>query len=77
MTTPRAEIAANVRAEAGRRRVTQADIARHLMLDRSSMAKRFNGQRDFTAVEIALISRFLDVSPAALLHCRTQAARAS
>ena len=41
------------------------------------MAKRFNGQRDFTAVEIALISRFLDVSPAALLHCRAQVARAS
>ena len=75
--TTRREIAANVRAEAARRQVTQRALADKLHIDTSSMAKRFNGQRDFTAVEIALISRFLDVSPEALLHCRAQVARAS
>ena len=68
--TTRRDIAANVRAEAARRQVTQRALADKLHIDTSSMAKRFNGQRDFTASEIVSIAKLFQVCPGVLLGGR-------
>lgn len=67
MSTPRAQIAANVRAETARSMKTQSQVARHLGIDKSSMAKRYNGQREFTGTELVTIAAFLDIDVMNLL----------
>lgn len=66
-----ANLAANVRAEAARRRVSQAQIAQHLGLDRSAVSRRLSGKTEFSSSELARISDLLEVPVAELFGERS------
>ncbi len=60
-------VAANVRAEAARRRVEQRDIARALAMSRAAVSDRFRGRTPWTLSEVEGLARFLRVSLEELL----------
>lgn len=55
-------IAANVRAEAARRQVTQTMLADRLGLTQPGMSRRMLGRVPFSAAELAAVAEVLSVS---------------
>lgn len=68
------QVADNVRAEAARRRVSQAALARHLHLSQQSLSRRFLGYIAFDVNELAAIAEVLEVPIEALYGTATSAA---
>lgn len=60
-------IAANVRAELGRRKFTTIEAATRLNMHPNSMRSRLNGEVEFSGSEIVTLATWLGVSPAALI----------
>jgi transcriptional regulator with XRE-family HTH domain len=60
-------VAANVRAELARRRISQTTVAQRLGVSRQNVAQRLNGRVDFRVSELVAIAALLDVPVTALL----------
>jgi transcriptional regulator with XRE-family HTH domain len=60
-------VAANVRAELARRRISQTTVAQRLGVSRQNVAQRLNGRVDFRVGELVAIAALLDVPVTALL----------
>lgn len=60
-TNRRDEIAANVRAEKGRRRVADADIAHVLGISRPAANERLNGKTHFRIEELEQLAEYFQV----------------
>lgn len=60
-------VAANVRAERARRKVTQRDLADRLGVTQQAISLKLSGARPFTAGEIATVADVLEVDPGTLL----------
>jgi transcriptional regulator with XRE-family HTH domain len=60
-------VAAAVRAEVARRKVTQQQLAELLGVHQMSVSRRLNGQTPFTAAEILTVAEFLGCDPALLM----------
>lgn len=73
-TTPSQAVAANVRAEMARSRVSQSAIAKHLGIGQTAVSRRLTGDVAFDVNEVAAIAAFLDVPLATLMPLPTVAA---
>jgi transcriptional regulator with XRE-family HTH domain len=62
-----ASVAANVRAELARKRITQMEVAACLGVSRQNVSQRLNGRVDFRVSELVAIAGLLDIPAAALL----------
>ena len=62
-----ADVAANVRAEAARRRVSQTDLARALGVNQSTISLRWRGIREWTLSDIEVVARYLRTTTSVLL----------
>jgi len=60
-------VAANVRAELARKRISQTKVAEHLNVSRQNVAQRLNGKVDFRVSELIAIAGLLDIPVAALV----------
>ena len=60
-------VAANVRAELGRNRISQVKAATAIQMSAPALSKRLNCQLPFTIDEIDALGVLLGVNPAALL----------
>ena len=60
-------MAANVRAEFGRLRITQATAATATSISEAALSKRLNAKIPFDVDELAAIASLVGVEPAALL----------
>ena len=68
MQNPHAErVAASVRAEVARRKVTQQQLADLLGMHQMSVSRRLNGHTEFTVSELATVAEFLGVPVASLI----------
>jgi transcriptional regulator with XRE-family HTH domain len=56
------DVAANVRAELARRRITQTDVAERLGVSRQNVAQRLNGSVDFRVGELISIANMLEIT---------------
>jgi transcriptional regulator with XRE-family HTH domain len=65
--TPRTDVAANVRAELARARITQSRLAEVAPFSQSSLSRSLAGLRSFTVAELTWIANYLDVPVATLL----------
>lgn len=65
--TPSAIVAANIRAEMGRRMTSQAGLAEKMGRTQQFLSRRLTGQTNFTIEEIAQIAAILEVSVSTLL----------
>jgi transcriptional regulator with XRE-family HTH domain len=75
---PTAEgVAAEVRAEMGRQRKTQAELARALRMHPATVARRLDGSTPFDVAELVDLGAWLGVPAAALLARAEQVAAAS
>lgn len=61
------DVAANVRAELARRRITQTDVAQRLGVSRQNVAQRLNGSVDFRVGELISVADMLGITIAELL----------
>ena len=61
MDTLAARVAANVRAAAGFRGVTQTDLARALGTNQSTISHRYRGKQEWSLSELDAVARFLRV----------------
>ena len=61
------DVAANVRAELARRRITQTDVAQRLGVTRQNVAQRLNGSVDFRVGELIAVADMLGITIAELL----------
>jgi len=66
-TTPAHTVAANVRAEMARRRVSQSALAKHLGMAQTAVSRRLTGVVSFDVNEVAAVAAFLDVPLASLM----------
>lgn len=55
------QIAAAVRAELARARITGRDAAQLVGIDATTMSRRLNGHYSFTARELVILARTLDI----------------
>lgn len=60
-------VAANIRAELARQRVSQAQVAERLGLSQAAVSRRLSGQTPFEIDEVAEVASLLDVAPSHLL----------
>jgi len=60
-------VAANVRAELARHRISQTAVAKHLGVSRQNVAQRLNGTVDFRVGELITIASLLNIDPSAFL----------
>lgn len=60
-------VAANVRAELARKRISQTEVAARLGVSRQNVAQRLSGRVDFRVGELVAIAGLLDIPVAALL----------
>lgn len=67
---PREYVAANVRAEAARRRWSQADLAGRLGVSQETLSRRLTGRVVIDVDELVDMAAALGVSPAELLTRR-------
>jgi predicted transcriptional regulator len=65
-TSPTAQVAGNVRAEMGRRNVTQMHLAQELGLTQAAVSRRITGKVPFNIEELAAVAVILDVTVAHL-----------
>lgn len=70
-------LAANVRAEVARKRITQQAIAEHLGLDQRAVSRRLLGRVEWSAVQVACLAELLEVELSALLVPPTELANTS
>jgi len=61
----RERIASNVRAEVARKGVPQSALASALEMNQAGVSRRLSGRIDFSATELAVLARLLQVSVAA------------
>jgi transcriptional regulator with XRE-family HTH domain len=61
------DVAANVRAELARHRITQTEVAERLGVSRQNVAQRLNGTVDFRVGELISIASMLGISIADLV----------
>jgi transcriptional regulator with XRE-family HTH domain len=65
------DVAANIRAELGRRRVTYRELAKRLAdrsdLNEVTLSRRLNGQIEFRHTELIAVAEALDVPVSVLL----------
>jgi transcriptional regulator with XRE-family HTH domain len=61
---PRYKVAAEVRANLARHRKTQTDLATHLGISVSTLARRLSGDVAFDTDELALVADFFGVEVA-------------
>lgn len=76
MTTPRGvgdTLAANIRAEMARRRITQSRVAKALGVSQAAVSRRLVGTAAISAVELTQIADLLEVPVAELLGQRNAA----
>jgi len=66
-TTTANRIAANVRAEMGRRQITQTGLADVLNLSQTAVSRRLSGQVPFNVEELARIAAALNVDLSVLV----------
>ena len=62
------DVAAHVRAELARRRITQTDVAQRLGVSRQNVAQRLNGSVDFRVGELIAVADMLGITIAELLN---------
>lgn len=74
MTKHMKGIAAEVRAAAARKGLSQADLGIVLSLGRLAVSRRLNGHQDFTVDELFKLSTALDVDIADLIKAGDEAA---
>lgn len=77
MSTPRTtteRVAAEVRAQMARKRVTQTDLAAALGVSQMTISRRLNGRAPFDVEELAAVALALDVPLATLVTEPTAAA---
>jgi transcriptional regulator with XRE-family HTH domain len=67
MTTTSTRVAANIRAELGRQRISTAHVRQLLGMSQSSLSRRLLGQYPLNVDELTTISEFLGVDPLVLL----------
>lgn len=60
-------VAANIRAELARQRVSQAQVAERLGLSQAAVSRRLTGQTPFELDEVATVADLLAVAPSHLL----------
>lgn len=65
MTT--SEIASNIRAELGRKRISQRELARQLGISPTAMHMRLRGETRIPSDELVQIAQLLELDPAELL----------
>lgn len=65
--TPRERVAANVRAEVGRRQITQAAVAEVLGKSQQTASKKLRGQVAFDVDELEALAQHFGVPVAALV----------
>ena len=70
MDTFGAQVAANIRAEAARRGVTQTDIAMHLGMNQSTISERYRGKREWSLAEIEAVALLLRTTTSVLCAIR-------
>lgn len=63
----RETVAANVRAELGRSRISQANAAAAIQMSAPALSKRLNSQLPFTIDDLEGIATLVGVDPVALL----------
>jgi transcriptional regulator with XRE-family HTH domain len=61
-------VAANVRAELGRSRITQREAATRIGVSQGALSKRLNGYLPFDVRELELLAALLHVSADSLLR---------
>jgi transcriptional regulator with XRE-family HTH domain len=54
-------VAANVRAELARHRISQTSVAKHLGVSRQNVAQRLNGNVDFRISELITIAELVGI----------------
>lgn len=64
---PQTNVAANVRAELARKRITQTKVAARLGVSRQNVAQRLSGRVDFRVSELVAIAELLEIPVTALL----------
>ena len=65
-----ARVAANIRAEAGARRMSQSELARRLGWAMTTVNLRWTGQRDWQVSDIEEVSKIFGIDPVTLLANR-------
>ena len=60
-------VAANVRAELARKRISQTEVAARLGVSRQNVAQRLSGRVDFRVGELVAIAGLLNIPVTALL----------
>lgn len=65
--TPNQIVAANIRAEMGRHRITQSTVAAHLGISQPSVSARLSGRTSIDVDDLFAISELIGVAPADLL----------
>ncbi len=65
-----AQVAENIRAEAGRRGVNQSDIARALGIAQAAISERWRGRREWRLNEIEAVARLLGTTTSTLCAIR-------
>ncbi len=73
-TSPAEQVAATVRAEMARRRVTQTALADVLGMTQTALSRRISGAIPFDVNELHAIAEHLGLPPAALLGQTVSAA---
>lgn len=66
--TPTQLVAANVRAETARLRISQARMAEAMGLTQQAVSRRLNGLVPFGIDELYIVADILDTTPAALMQ---------
>ena len=66
--TPAQQVAENVRLAMAQKRVTQAEMGRHLGLSQTSISKRLAGSLPFDVAEVAAVADRLEVPVEQLLR---------
>lgn len=66
-STPRAAVAANVRAAAARHRLRQSDLATIVGLSQQAMSRRLSGEVAFDVDELHALASHLEIPAAQLL----------
>lgn len=62
-------VATEVRAEMGRQRKTQVDLARLLKVHQATAARRLDGSKSLDVIELATVAAWLGTTASNLLSC--------
>lgn len=66
-STTTESVAAEVRAQCARQRVSQRDLAKVLGVSHATLFRRFSGEVAFDVEELAAVANYLDIPMASLL----------